>query len=212
MTKLWKRYSDEELAWLKACADMPRKELHALFVSVWGRPDVSFENIKALCTRKGWKAGSDGRFQKGQISHNTGKKGLRIPGSEKGWFKKGHARSGHAVTLYKPVGTERVTKDGYLERKINDDMPLQKRWRGVHRINWESAHGPVPKGYRLKCLDGDKLNVDASNWEAIPYGMAPRLDGKFGRGYEAAPAELKPIIMATAKLAHKASEIRKGKS
>jgi hypothetical protein len=40
--------------------------------------------------------------------------------------------------------------------------------------------------------------------------MAPRLNGRFGRGYDAAPAELKPIILATAKLEHAAREARKG--
>jgi hypothetical protein len=89
-------------------------------------------------------------------------------------------------------------------------MPLQRRWRAVHRINWEEANGPVPEGYRLKCLDGNRLNVEASNWEAIPYALAPRLDGRFGRGYEAAPAELKPLILATAKLEHAARARRGG--
>lgn len=209
MTSLWIRYSDEELKWIKAMAELPRVELHALFVQVWNRPDVRFEHIKALCTRRGWKTGRTGCFQKGLTPPNKGKKGHYAPGSQKGWFKKGHPRTGHAITLYKPIGTERITKDGYLERKINDDLPLQKRWRGVHRINFEAANGPVPDGHRLKCLDGDKLNVDPSNWEAIPYALGPRLDGRFGRGYEAAPPELRPLIMATAKLEHAARVKRK---
>lgn len=205
------KYSAQELAWIKACSDMPRADLRDLFAQVWGRNEVTVDQIKALCQRNGWMTGRTGCFEKGQKPYNTGKKVGSHPGSVATQFKKGHARSGHAVTLYKPVGTERVTKDGYLERKVNDDMPLQKRWRGVHRINWEAEHGPVPDGHRLKCLDGNKLNVAAENWEAIPYALGPRLNGRFGRDYDSAPAELKPLIMATAKLAHAAHEARKGK-
>ena len=87
-------------------------------------------------------------------------------------------------------------------------MAERNPWTGAatrpvhkHRWLWEQANGPVPKGHRLKCLDGDKTNCDPSNWEAIPMALAPRLDGRFGRGYETAPAELKPAIMATARIA-----------
>ena len=54
-----------------------------------------------------------------------------------------------------------------------------------------------------------KTNTDPSNWEAIPAALAPRLNGRFGRGYDHAPAELKPTIMLTAKLEHAAREAKK---
>jgi hypothetical protein len=60
----------------------------------------------------------------------------------------------------------------------------------------------------LKCL-GEKSNTDPSNWMLIPRGLLPRLNGKSGRNYDAAPAELKPIIMATAQLEHKGRELQK---
>lgn len=206
-------YSADELAWIKAYAsDTPRRDMHALFVQVWNRPDVTHDHLKALCTRKGWKSSNTGHFPKGNTPHNAGKKGHNHPGSRATQFKPGHGRSGHAVTLYKPVGTERVTRDGYHERKVNDGPALRKRWQAIHRINYEAAHGPVPKGHRLKCLDGNKANTDASNWEPIPYALAPRLDGRFGRGFEQAPPELKPLILATAKLEHAARQAKKDRS
>jgi hypothetical protein len=69
---------------------------------------------------------------------------------------------------------------------------------------------PIPKGHRLKCLDGNKLNADLSNWELVPVGLLPRLNGRFGRGYDEAPAELKPAIMAVAKLEHRVREVATG--
>lgn len=203
-------YSDEELAWIKACSDLPRAELHDLFQQIFRRPDVSQTNLTALCKRKGWLTGRTGHFAKGQASHNAGMKGFRAPGSEKGWFKKGERR-GVATALYKPIGTERVTRDGYRERKVNDDLPLNRRWRAVHLVEWEKVNGPLPAGNALKCLDGDKTNTDPSNWQLIPRALLPRLNGRFGRDYDTAPAELKPTILAIAQLEHKARAARRGK-
>jgi hypothetical protein len=264
-------YSAEQLAWIKACSDMPRIDLHALFVQIYRRKDVTVENIKALCSRNGWSAGPDGRrrnagksrnlsadhvkwlranhalsrsevgpafraafpgaavtddqiigwrkrnristgrtgrFEKGQVPPNKGRKGYSAPGCEKGWFKKGQRP--HTA---KPIGYEMVDRDGYVQVCVDEPNPWTgNRTRMVHKHRrlWEEANGPVPEGFRLKCLDGNKLNTDPSNWEAIPAALAPRLNGRFGRGYDQAPAELKPTIMATAKLEHRLREIRKG--
>lgn len=205
----WISYSAEELAWVKANAGRPRREAHADFRKRFGRDDVSLSNYAALCKRNGWMTGRTGCFEKGQAAHNKGKRGFRAPGSEQGWFKPGQRR-GVAVKLYKPIGTERMSKCGYLERKIHDGMPLQSRWRAVHLIRWEEVNGPLPRGVVLKCLDGDRTNTDPSNWTAVPRALLPRLNGRYGRDYDNAPAEMKPAIMTIAKLEHKARERRKG--
>lgn len=202
-------YSGSELAWLKERATMPRRELHEQFCATFDRSDVSLANLKSLCKRKGWLTGRTGCFDKGHVPANKGRKGFYAPGCEKGWFKKGE-RSGVALDLYKPIGTERVSRDGYIERKINDDMPLQSRWRAVHLIRWEEANGPAPEGHCLKCLDGDKSNTDPTNWLAIPRALLPRLNGRWtSLGYNDAAPELKPYILAAAKLHHAAREVRK---
>lgn len=202
-------YSDAELFWISDNRQMPRDELHREFVYLWNRPDVSQNNLTALCKRKGWLTGRNGRFQQGHATHNKGKP-FNPPGSEKGRFKKGERR-GVAVKLYKPIGTERVSKDGYIERKVNDDLPLQARWRAVHLIRWEEIHGPLPEGHALKCLDGDKANTAPDNWKCIPRAMLPRLSGRWTMGYDTAPDELKPTIMAVAELAHATRTARKAR-
>jgi hypothetical protein len=203
-------YSADELTFLEWRQAMSRRALHAAFVARFDRIDVKVDDIKALCTRKGWLTGRDGRFEKGQAPRNKGKrcppgKGGRSANARKHHFKKG-TRTGVSVTLYKPIGTERVSKDGYLERKVHDGLPLQSRWRMVQLINWEAINGPVPKGMALKCLDGDRRNVEPSNWEPVPRAMLPRLNGIYGRDYDHAPAELKPTIMAVTKLEHAARQ------
>ncbi len=204
-------YSPEELDWIKTRATMDRREMHAQFCSRFARTDVSLQNLNALCKRNGWLTGRTGRFAKGLIPAN---KGQRMPfnaNSAKTQFKKGH-RAGRARALYKPVGTERITRAGYVERKINDDLPLQARWRAVHLIRWEAANGPVPDGHCLKCIDGDKTNTDPSNWLSIPRALLPRLNGRWvSLSYDAAEPELRPYLLAVAKLHHATREARKGK-
>lgn len=200
-------YTQAELDWVRDNCTLPRKDLHARFVATFGRGDVTLQNLASLCKRNGWLTGRDGRFQDGKPSWNKGAKGLRFPGSEKGWFRKG-SRNGVAAEKYQPIGTERLSKDGYLERKIHDGMPLQSRWRAVHLVEWEKLNGPVPEGHALKCLDGDRTNTDPANWTLVPRALLPRLAGKSGRDYDNAPADLKPLIMATARLEQAARDAK----
>lgn len=118
--------------------------------------------------RRGQHAGWAHRFQKGHVPAN---KGLRRPGWGPGRMKETQfvkgVRRGVAVRLYKPIGTERVSKDGYLERKTNDGLPLQKRWRAVHLLVWEAAHGPLPRGHAVVFKNGDKKDIRLDNLECI---------------------------------------------
>ena len=202
-------YSAEEMAWLEENRLLPISDYHAAFCERFGRTDASKINLHSLRKRKGWKTGRTGRFVKGQAAINKGKKcppgvGGRHPNARRTQFKKGE-RTGIAEKHYKPIGYERITQDGYRERKINDGPVFKDRWQLVQRIEWEKANGPIPEGYALKCLDGDRLNCDPANWEAIPRGVLARLNGGRMRKtlpYDSAPDELKPLVMASAKLKH----------
>lgn len=193
-----------QLAWIAARRTEPRRETHAAFVARFGRAEVTLAALNALCKRRGWMTGRTGRIEPGATPPNKGRKGFRAPGSEKGWFRPG-ARQGRAAAVHQPIGAERLSKEGYLQRKVNEDLPFQRRWRGVHQINWEAENGPTPPGHVLKCLDGDRTNTRADNWVAVPRALLPRLNGRFGRDYDAAPAELKPTILAVAQLEHAAA-------
>ena len=206
----WIEYIPEELAWIEARKDWTRRQLHAGFCARFDRKDVSLNNFKSLCKRKGWLTGRTGCFVPGQLSHNKGKKGQYAPGCEVSWFKKGQ----RPINKF-DVGYESTDGDGYVSICIDQQNPYTgapTRMYHKHRWLWEMTNGPVPDGYRLKCLDGDRANTDPSNWEAIPMALGPRLNGAYGMGYDKAEAELKPTIMAIAKLEHCARTIRKGKS
>lgn len=198
-------WSDDELRFIQGHRDLPRAELLARFRARFERPEITQSNLAALCKRHGWLTGRTGRFPPGIVPANKGQKGRCAPGSEKGWFKPG-TRKGRAQAKYQPIGAERITKDGYLQRKVNDDMPFQRRWRMVQLIEWEAANGPLPKGHALKCLDGNRLNTAAENWVAVPRALLPRLAGRWRQPFDTAPPELKPALLAVARLEHAARE------
>lgn len=116
--------------------------------------------------RPGWLDGVRGgstRFQKGHVPAN---KGLRRPGWARGrmaetQFKKGRPAS--EAHNYRPIGSLRVSKDGYLERKVTDDPAIfpARRWVAVHRLVWEAAHGPIPPRHVICFLPGRHIAVEA---------------------------------------------------
>lgn len=201
------RYSEEELLWIYEHRTLIRKEAHAQFIALFGRPDVSLINYNALCKRKGWMTGRTGTFAPGQVPANKGKKMPYHPNSAATRFKKGQTPPNA-----KPVGHERISKDGYVEMSIDEVNPHTghpRRFMQKHRYLWEQRKGKIPEGHFLKCLDGDKQNTDPSNWELLPRAAQPFLNGHRGHNYEAAPAEIKPTIIALAKVKHKKGQIQK---
>lgn len=207
-------YSDAEIAWLSDNRTLPIGAYAAAFNAEFDR-DLTEENLHALRKRRGWKTGRTGCFVKGQEPPNKGKPcppgvGARHPNAQRTQFKKGN-RTGRANHVYKPIGTERITEDGYRERKIHDGMPLQSRWRLVHLIEWEAVNGPIPKGHCLKCLNGDRLNTDPANWQMVPRAILPRLNGgrhKRHLTYDEAAPEVRPTLIALARVEHAARKRR----
>lgn len=200
------RYSARELAFIRRHRKKPRRDAHAAFVRKFRRRDVSLENFKALCTRKGWRTGRDGKFEKGIVPANKGKKMPYNANRARTQFKKG----GRPPNT-KWAGHERLSREGYIEISVNETNPhtgFERRYVLKHRWLWEKKHGPVPEGMVLKCK-GDKRDTDPSNWELVSRALLPRLNGRFGRDYDHAPAELKPTIMTVAKLAHELRERRR---
>ena len=203
------RYEPEELAWIEAHARDDRRSMHERFCALFRRADVSLSNLNALCKRQGWLTGRTGRFELGQEAHNKGKPMAFNPRSAATRFKPGQLPHNH-----RGAGHERIdSKDGYVIMIVAETNP----WTGAatrpvhkHRWLWERQHGPIPAGNVLKCLDGDKTNTDPANWVLVPQALLPRLAAaKRGIAYDSAPTELKPTLLATAKLEHAARTARK---
>ena len=86
-------------------------------------------------------------------------KGTRIPGSEKGWFKKGQMPHNHLE-----VGAQVFTFDGYIKVKIAEP----NYWEFLHKLVWQEANGPIPPEHNIIFLDGNKQNCSLENLYCIP--------------------------------------------
>lgn len=152
------------------------------------KSDTYLASPHACRLRRGDGVGKASRFQPGHTTWNKGMKGLDIGGKETR-FKPG-VRHGLAAKLYQPIGTERISKEGYLQRKVNDDLPLQRRWRAVHVILWEETHGPVPPKHHVSFKDGDKRNIVISNLELVSFAEMCRRNS-----VHRLPPEIKEVTM-----------------
>jgi hypothetical protein len=154
-----KMYFEKHIRYLKKIVpNTDYKIVTKLFNEKFGF-NLSVNSLRSLCKRIGVHNGFTGHFPKGHVPQNKGVRGVYYPGCEKGWFKKGNV-----PWDYMPVGSERVTTDGYVEVKVSDTaMPVQRRWKGKHKILWEKKHGKIPKGHCLIFLDGNKQNVTLDN-------------------------------------------------
>lgn len=97
-----------------------------------------------------------------------------MPDHAYGWSGGKPQGEGSSVTA-KPIGSE-VFKGGYWWVKIADN-PLpknytsaerMKNWRQKHRLIYEQAHGPVPDGYLVVFLNGDRNDFELDNLYCCP--------------------------------------------
>lgn len=123
-----------------------------------------YRSIKNKAVRLGLAKSPDymvsmpGCFKPGHESWNKGMKGLDIGGKETR-FKPGRKPS--ESRNYVPIGSLRITKDGYLEQKVSDDTSVYpaRRWTFVHRLVWAKENGQIPAGHIVTFKPGMKTNV-----------------------------------------------------
>jgi hypothetical protein len=103
------------------------------------------------------------QFKKGQVSWNKGNKGWQAGGrSKETQFKKGQKPH-----TWNPVGHERITRDGILERKVNDTGVTRADYVPVHRIVWLESGREIPPGHIVIFKDGNRKNITIGNLECI---------------------------------------------
>lgn len=122
--------------------------------------DISCAAIVGTMNRNNIQTGRTGRFSKGNIPHNKGKK---MPPEVYEKAKATMFKKGNIPPNYRPVGSERTTKDGYREIKVADP----NKWELKHRYIYEQHFGKISKGDRVIFLDNDKTNFDINNLKCI---------------------------------------------
>jgi hypothetical protein len=114
--------------------------------------DFTDYQIKGAIARYNLKTGTMGHFRKGSTPWNKGLKGYMGP--NKTSFKKGTIPPNQV-----PVGTESLTKGGYIKVKIADP----NKWELKHRLIYMQHHGEIPKDCNVIFADTNIYNFDIDN-------------------------------------------------
>lgn len=188
-----------------------QRDLTAEFNAAFGM-SMTDSQIRSFLRNHGIYSGRTGRFKQGHCPWNSGTKGKGLTGANKGSFRKGNLPPNR-----KPLGTERKDRrrDGkasFILVKVAETDPytgFPTRYKHKHVVLWEQAHGPVPKGMVVAFIDGNEENCVVENLMLINRAELLRLNK---RKYRAAPNELKPSILALAKLEVKTFDLVKTNS
>ncbi len=130
------KWQPEQIAWLKA----NRYELNN--VEIVARFNQTFglnlitHQITNACKSRGFKHKNTG-FAQGNYPFNT-----------------------------RPVGSERITKDGYLEVKVAEP----RKWEAKHRLVWQSVNGTIAKGDLVIFIGDNKLDCSIENLQMVTRG------------------------------------------
>lgn len=104
------------------------------------------------------------QFVPGQTPWNAG-----IHYQAGGRSKETQFKRGNRSNTWKPIGSERIFKGGYLQRKVTDTGYPPRDWVFVHHIIWREAGNEIPQGYRLVFKDGNMRNITVENLELITF-------------------------------------------
>lgn len=167
--------------------------------------DEVIEFIIANCDKM-----TDGQLRK-QVFE---KFGVKVSYGTTNYYLQRYIRGEHVMRgkckptfLTKPIGTERIDKDGYI--RIIVDVGKE---RLKHHIVWEQEHEPIGSDEVIMFLDGDKTNCDIKNLVLVKRKYIGAINN-IVKNVEYTPEMKKTAILAATLLINaRETEIRKNKS
>ena len=187
----WRKHPDLVEYMLKIIPGHTENEIRDLVEREY-KITLKKSQIKNFKTRYKAKSGTaGGQFKKGNIPYNKGKKmPSEIYEKVKGtMFKKHHTPHNH-----REVGSERISKDGYIEIKTKEP----NKWELKHRVVYRDFYkDDIKRNEVVIMLDGNKLNLSPENLQKITRAELVRYnqDGMYGSN-----AELNQVALNIAKL------------
>lgn len=155
MRFLIQMYPDHPAEWVARQLGRPLPAVYAMASKLNLYKSGTFVSSEASGRiRKGQRLSTPTQFKPGHRTWNKGTRFIAGGRAEQTRFKPG--RPPHEAHNYRPIGSLRLSKDGYLERKVTDDQSIApaRRWVGVHRLVWIDALGPIPPGHSVTFLPG----------------------------------------------------------
>lgn len=129
-----------------------------------------------------------GRFTPGHKTWNAGKKGWQAGGRAKAT----QFKPGQPSNTWRPIGAERISKDGILYRKVSDTGVKKDDWKAVQVLVWEEHNGPLPDGQIVIFRDGNRDNFEPDNLQAMTRAENMRRNtiARYGEDYRSAAITL----------------------
>lgn len=131
--------------------------------------------VGGTCKRNAIAAGDDGCFRPGDEPWNKGLKGYQSGGRS----PLHQFQPGDMPQTWVPIGTRVRSSDGYWKVKVADSPgPGLSRlgWAFEHRLIWEAANGPQPKGTAIVFIDGNTDNLSLDNLACVTRAELARLN------------------------------------
>ena len=133
---------------------------------------VTHDQVRAFSHNHRILTGRGLKFAKGHKTWNKGISPKEYCSKEAlANMAKTQFKPGNRPHKWRPVGSERVNCDGYIEVKVGEP----KVWKLKHRLVWEQAHGPVPDGMIIMFRDGNRQNTDLDNLVLVSRSINARI-------------------------------------
>jgi hypothetical protein len=191
-------WSQEQLAWLRENYQVMSRSQLAQEVRAVFDLDVTYKQVVAALKNHKIRCSRTGRFESGQKAWNDGLKGSIS-------VNRTSFRPGRTPHNTKQLWHERVNVDGYVEIQVPETNPhtgYKHRYKHKHVWLWEQQQEEkVPAGHAVIFKDGDSRNFDSDNLVLVTRAELLVMNL---HGYKDAPEELKPSIMALARVEAKA--------
>lgn len=134
--------------------------------------------------------------------HTPGNKGKKMSGEVYEKVRHTFFQKGHIPANHKPVGYERISRDGYVEVKVAEP----NKFRLKHRVVWEEHFGPIPAGYNIQFRDKNRQNLDLDNLYLISRSEQLKKENSMYARY---PLELQQVIKVKGALQRQINKFKK---
>lgn len=157
-----KMFTDAQEDYLKSIVTGKMTDEIAALVNEKYNLQVTPKQIRAWKQRNAISSGVDACFKPGQQAWNKGISFHSGGRSHETWFK-----TGQAPVNWKPVGSERLNVDGYLEIKTEEP----RKWELKHRVVYREHFGEIPKGHALVFNNRDRTDCRPENLMLVTRGQ-----------------------------------------